>query len=58
MKTSVVGADREILHSQSDFWPHGQYLDNASAADRGIVAANARSVTAKLNMSKFLGVLT
>ena len=47
MKTSVVGAEREILQSQSVPFPQGQYLLRASMADRGIVPAKAKSVTAK-----------
>ena len=47
MKTSVVGADREILQSQSVPFPQGQYLPRASMAERGMVPAKAKSVTAK-----------
>ena len=53
MKTSVVGAEREILQSQSVLSPQGQYLLRASMADNGIVAARAKSVTAKWNISMF-----
>ena len=58
MKTSVVGAEREILQSQSVLSPQGQYLLRASMADNGIVAARAKSVTAKWNISMFRGVRT
>ena len=58
MKTSVAGAEREILQSQSVFAPQGQYLLRASIADNGIVAAKAKSVTARWNISKFRGVRT
>ena len=58
MKTSVVGAEREILHSQSVLSPQGQYLLRASIADNGIVAAKAKSVTAKWNIRIFRGVRT
>ena len=57
MKTKVVGAEREILHSQSD-WNQGQNLLNASADDNGMVAANAKSVMARLKIRRFLGVRT
>ena len=58
MNTKVVGTDLEILHSQSVRLPQGQYLLKASMADNGIVAAKAKSVTARLNINKFLGVRT
>jgi hypothetical protein len=38
--------------------PHGQYLLRASEAENGMVAARARSVTARLKISRFLGVRT
>ena len=47
MKTNVVGADLEILQSQSVSFPQGQYLLRASIAERGMVAVKAKSVTAK-----------
>ena len=58
MKTNVVGAEREILQSQSVFEPQGQYLLRASMADSGIVPAKAKSVTAKWKISRFRGVRT
>ena len=58
MKTSVVGADREILQSQSVPFPQGQYLLRASMAERGMVPAKAKSVTAKWKISRFRGVRT
>ena len=58
MKTKVVGAVREILHSQSVWSPHGQYLLRASTADKGMVAAKAKSVTAKWKIKRLRGVRT
>ena len=58
MNTKVVGTDLEILHNQLVWLPQGQYLLRASIVDSGIVAAKAKSVSARLNINKFLGVLT
>lgn len=58
MKTSVVGADLEILQSQSVFAPQGQYLLRASMAESGMVAAKAKSVTAKWKIKRLRGVRT
>ena len=58
MNTKVVGTDLEILHNQLVWLLQGQYLVRASIVDSGIVAAKAKSVSARLKISKFLGVLT
>ena len=58
MKTSVVGSECESLQSKLFSGPQGQYLLRASEAEKGMVAARARSVTARLKISKFRGVRT
>jgi hypothetical protein len=46
------------LQSNTLSEPSGQYLLRASDAEKGMVVARARSVTAKWKMSRFRGVLT
>lgn len=58
MNTRVVGRECDSLQRRLFSGPKGQYLLRASDAEKGMVAARARSVTARLKISKFRGVRT
>ena len=56
--TNVVGRECDSLHRALFSGPQGQYLLSASEAEKGMVAARARSVTARLKIRRLRGVRT